>query len=514
MSANACDFFLERHLDGSVAARVAMRHSHGEQTYAKLAEVVNRVGNYLLNLGVRPEQRIVLHLKDGPELVYFFLAAIKIGAVAVPVNTFGDIGHLSFFLSDTRAQVLVTHNTSIDKITAIIQSAPFLEHVLYVEDAKWSHESNMLDAFPVNEDDSAFWLYTSGSGGIQKAAMHSHAGMIACARHYPRDVLRINESDRVYSASKMFFAYGLGNSLIFPFSTGASCVLNSERSDPATVITILSEYRPTLFFAVPALYNQLLSSPQVDSALFAGVRMCISAGESLSPVVFDAWYKQTGLPIYDGIGSTEAMHIFCSNRPEANIPGTSGRPVSGYELKIVDDHGTTVAVDGIGQLVVRGETLAKGYWNQRRLNRLTFQGEWLATGDIYQQLADGYFRYVGRQDDVFKSSGLWVSPIEVEQALLSHSSVQEAAVVATKNDIGLTVGKAFVVIKMNADMQGEELLKQQIYDHLKKQLSKYKMPASVEFLSALPKTSTGKIARAELRRVPSKHERMPVPLLN
>ncbi len=497
---NAASFFVDRHLINGNTDKTAIFDGGDRVSYAKLAQCVNQAGNYLRALGVRPEQRVILALNDSPEFVYFFFAALKIGAVAVPVNTFCNPDLLAFYANDARACVLVTQEVYADKCRlAVGRATPFLGHVVYIEDGGWREEPATLDPFPVCGDDSAFWLYTSGSTGVQKGVIHSHEGMIACAQSYGRDVLCIHADDRCYSASKLFFAYGLGNSIIFPFSAGAACILNSARSEPDVVLGFIKQYKPTLFFAVPTLYNQLLSAPQLDRKLFAGVRMCVSAGEYLPELVLDAWHRRTGKLVYDGIGTTEAMHIFCSNRPDACKPGTSGVPVEGYELKIVDQHDMPVPVNEVGRLLVRGRTLAKGYWNRADMSRKAFQGEWLATGDIYQRTDDGYFRYIGRQDDVFKSSGLWVSPGEVEQALLSHRCVKEAAVVAIKSSIRLTTAKAFIVLKDDVNLLNQELLKQELFEYLSDRLSKYKVPAAIEILSALPKTPTGKVARGELR---------------
>lgn len=500
MNPNACAFLLDRHLDGAHGARTAISGSGVESSYVDIAKLTHQAANRLRRLGVRPEQRVVLHLNDSQEFVVFFLATLRLGAVAVPVNTFCDAEDLTFYLNDTRASVLVTHSDCAGKsLAAAARSVPLLEHIVYVEDPVWRDESTVCEAFHVCADDSAFWLYTSGSTGTPKAVMHSHAATVACSEQYARDVLQISDRDRIYSTSKLFFAYGLGNSLIFPFAVGASCVLNPARSDAATVLNIMRQHRPTLFFAVPTLYHQLLAAPELSAELFASVRMCVSAGEPLPALVFEQWLARTGQRIYDGIGSTEAMHIFCSNRPDAVQPGTSGRPVAGYELKLVDEDGRPVPVAQVGRLLVRGKTVAKGYWNRSRQNQLVFQGEWLATGDMYEQRADGYFRYIGRQDDVFKSSGLWISPNEVEQALLSHPYVKEAAVVAGKNAAGLTVAMAFIVLKEAGASASETSVRQELQGYLAERLSKYKVPAMIECLPELPKTATGKVARATLR---------------
>ena len=497
---NAAHFLIDRHVHAGNASRIAIVCDAGEFSYGQLATVVDQAANHLLRLGVTAGERVVLRLPDSLELVGFFLAVLKIGAVAVPVNIFCSNEVLSFYLNDTRAPVLVTHCNSANSGFAANTSAAFLEHVVCADRDDWKQIRTPVGTTPVAGDDSAFWLYTSGSTGAQKGVIHRHDGIRACARNYCRDVLSITEADRCYSASKAFFAYGLGNSVLFPLSVGATSVLNSQRSDPESVIRHIRDYRPTLFFAVPTLYQQLLAAPGADRELFASVRMCISAGEALPESIYSRWSERIGQPLYDGIGSTEAMHIFCSNRPGRIRAGSSGVPVEGYELKIVDVNDREVNPGEAGQLLVRGKTFAKGYWNRHEATQAAFRGEWLATGDIYQQDPDGYFRYLGRQDDVFKSSGLWVSPGEIEEVLLTHTRVREAAVVGVRNGSGLTCAKAFVVLNDAPDSADETSAREALFAHLGKRLSKYKIPSGIDFLQTLPRTPTGKVSRAELRR--------------
>jgi 4-hydroxybenzoate-CoA ligase len=509
MNSNAVSFFVDRHALGGCGDRAAILHERGRVTYGELADEINRAGNYLKGLGVQPEQRVVLQVHDSPEWVYFFMAAVKIGAIAVPVNTFCNARTLAFYLNDSRAPVLITHREYSDSVQSLLgDAAPFLRHVIYVEDAAWKAQSLTLEPVDVSTEDSAFWLYTSGSTGVPKAVVHSHAGTVACADGFGRSVLAITGSDRCYSASKLFFAYGLGNSIIFPFSAGAACILNARRSEAESVVRTIREFKPTLFFAVPTLYGQLLGSPELNRELFARVRMCVSAGEALADAVFDSWLERAGHVLYEGIGTTEALHIFCSNKPGAHRRGTSGTPVDGYELRIVDARGVDVEGADAGRLLVRGATLAKGYWNRREAQAQAFFGDWLATGDIYQRTGEGYFKYVGRQDDAFKTSGLWVSPGEIEHALLSCPHAKEAAVVAVRNATGTAAAKACVVLSETAGQLGQDHVRREIYLHLEATLSRYKIPAFIEFLPALPRTATGKISRAELRRDPGQTFRL------
>jgi benzoate-CoA ligase family protein len=502
MDINAATFLVDRHAPLGNSARVAIVTPASEVTYGQLAVAVDRAANYLQrHLGVLPRQRVVLYLFDSAEFIYFFLAAMKIGAVAVPVSTFCSTDQLAFYLRDTRARVLVTHSDlDIDAAGAARSLRPRLAHTVYVDRDDWQAEEGSIEAFPVDAEDSAFWLYTSGSTGAQKGVVHRHGAILACVRGYCQDVLALSASDRCYSASKLFFAYGLGNSLFFPFSVGAATLLCPHRSEPDNVIGFIRNHRPTLFFAVPTLYNQLLAASQVDAALFDSVRMCVSAGELLPEPLFQRWSQRTGKPVYDGIGSTESMHIFCSNRPGRCRPGTSGVPVKGYQLKLVDADEVEVPVGQPGQLWVRGNTIAKGYWDRYDAARAAFRGEWLVTGDVYEKSADGYFHHLGRKDDVFKVSGLWVSPGEVEEALLACGYAREAAIVAVSNAAGLTSAKAFVVLGDSPEVRDTAAARVAILAHLRERLPHYKVPGEIEFLAALPKTATGKVLRGELRR--------------
>lgn len=501
MQNNATAFFVDRHVENGNADRLAIVSGNRRITYSDLAANVRQVAGFLKESGVRPEERVLVLLNDTPEFVYFFFGALRIGAVAVPINTFCDAEYLAFFIENTRAGVVVTHEGHREKLEkALVLAAKPNVRLHFVEEKKWEKCAPEFDIYPVDRDDTAFWLYTSGSTGRPKAAMHRHAGMVACADTYSKSVLGIRPDDLCFSTSKLFFAYGLGNSLIFPFSVGAACVLNEKRVDVENIKSLIESHRPTLFFSVPGVYRQMLASPEINSELFSGVRMCISAGEYLPAQLFESWWKKTGQPIYDGIGSTEAMHIFCSNTMSAYRAGTSGLPVPGYDLRIMDENGMAIDDDRPGCLYVKGETVAKGYWNRFESTRESFQGEWLSTGDIYQRTKDGFYRYIGRQGDTFKSSGLWVSSTEIEEVLLAHPELREAGVIAVQNEEGAFVAKAFVSPK-KPDEINEEALKESISEFLAGRLSKYKIPSEMVILPELPKTATGKIARGELRAI-------------
>ena len=355
-----------------------------------------------------------------------------------------------------------------------------------------------FDPAPTTCDDACFWLYSSGSTGTPKGTVHVHSSMIATAELYGRPVLGIREDDVVFSAAKLFFAYGLGNSLSFPLAVGATAVLMAERPSPASVFERLKTHRPTIFYGVPTLYAAMLAAPQLPKRDEVAMRVCVSAGEALPADLGRRWTEHFGVEILDGIGSTEMLHIFLSNRPGAVRYGTSGKPVPGYQLRVVDDAGKDCELGEIGDLLVAGPSAAAGYWNNRERSRATFAGVWTRTGDKYTVDADGYYTYGGRSDDMLKVGGIFVSPFEVEAALLTHADVLEAAVVGIPDDAQLIKPKAFVVTKPG--VQGTPALADALKQHVKDRLAPYKYPRWVEFVPELPKTATGKIQRFKLRQ--------------
>lgn len=497
---NAVSYFIDRHVNNSNAKRTAIFTPDQEISYTELARSVNAAACELLKLGVRPEQRVALLVRDTPEFIFWFMGILKIGAVAVPLNTYSGPDLLTNYLNDSRASLLITHLDYRDRIMEIAKEVvPYLKHKVWLDELPLKGKNETVETHPVSGDDSAFWIYTSGSTAGPKGVVHRHASMAICAENYSKSVLNISSDDICFSAPKMFFAYGLGNSILFPFSVGAACVLNEGKPDVETIVRLTNHFKPTLFFAVPANYNQLLQDNRTTKELFSSVRMCISAGEFLPETIFKRWRTQTGQFIYDGIGTSEAMHIFCSNKKVACKQGTSGVPVDGYELKIVDEEGYRRVKPGeVGSLLVRGRTLAKEYWNKYDATQLAFRGEWLATGDLYRTDDDGYYIYVGRSGDVFKSSGLWVSSVEVEKAVLSRSDISEVAVVAAKDSNGLAVPKLFVVPRDGTGGLDISSFKSDLKGYLEQKLSKYKVPKIIDVLDSLPRTATGKIARAKL----------------
>jgi benzoate-CoA ligase family protein len=516
---------LERNLKAGRANKPAFIDPRGSWTYGELAERVDRFGRVLRSFGIRREERILIALTDTIDWPTAFLGAIKAGIVPIPVNTLMTEDDYRFMLADSRAKVLVVSEALLPKFSNVIGSMPDLIHVIVSGDDARGHcrfEDALTTArpdsytAPTTCDDICFWLYTSGSTGRPKGAVHVHANLRLTADLYGSGVLGLKESDVCYSVAKLFFAYGLGNALTFPMAVGATTILSPERPTPDGVDAILREHPVTVFYAVPTFYAAFLAHSDAhknDSAKKGGeaqkrpgaqkraplkLRYCISAGEALPPDVGRRWKEAYGVDILDGIGSTEMLHIFISNYPGDVKYGTTGRPVPGYDVRLVDDDGNVIKTRGeMGELQVRGPTSAIMYWNDRERSRATFVGEWTRSGDKYVQDEAGYYVYCGRRDDMLKVGGIYVSPFEVEGALLTHPEVLEAAVVAWPDEEELIKPKAFVVLK-SAD-QASEALARVLQDYCKSALAPFKYPRWIEFRAELPKTATGKIQRFKLR---------------
>ena len=507
---NAAVDLLDRHVDQGRGARVAYRCEGMATTYAALHDRANRVGNALLGLGARPEQRVLMVMLDTADFAAVFLGAMKAGLVPVPANTLLTDVDYTYLLADTRASVVVVSDALLPKLAPALAAAPAPVHVIVATsplggahggyahlDALLAAAAPALVAADTTPDDVAFWLYSSGSTGAPKAAMHLHSHPMQTVVHYARGVLGMREDDVVFSAAKLFFAYGLGNALTFPLALGATAVLLAERPTPAAVRHVLREQRPTIFCGVPTLYASMLAHGGMTGDVASSVRVSTSAGEALPKHVGEAWRERMGTEILDGIGSTELLHIFLSNRPGEVRYGTSGKPVGGYEVKLVGDDGDLVADGEEGALWVRGPSSAVAYWNQRERSLATFHGPWTRTGDRYVRDRDGYYTYSGRADDMLKVGGIWVSPFEVESALASHDAVLEAGVAAHTDEDGLVKPKAYVVLHDPA--AGTEALEHELKHYVKGKLAPYKYPRWIEFVVELPKTATGKIQRFRLR---------------
>ncbi|HEY7238516.1 MAG TPA: benzoate-CoA ligase family protein, partial [Burkholderiales bacterium] len=479
-------------------AKVAYIDDAGSCTYAELAERVDRAANALLAMGLAREDRVGIAMLDSADWVALFLGAIKAGIVPVAMNTLLTPKDYEYQLRDSRSKALFVSEPLLKSFEGL--QCPDLRHVVPHSRLKelLSRSGGKAEAAPTTRDDMCFWLYSSGSTGAPKGTVHLHSHLIATAELYAKPILGIRESDVVFSAAKLFFAYGLGNALTFPMSVGATTVLMAERPTPDAVFKRLVEKRPTIFYGVPTLYAALLVSPSFPEKSRLGLRVCISAGEALPEGLGKRWTERTGVEILDGIGSTEMLHIFISNRPGEVRYGTTGKPVPGYEVRLVDDHGNVISKPGeLGELQISGPTSAIMYWNQRSRTKNTFQGPWTRSGDKYSFDSDGYYTYGGRSDDMLKVSGIYVSPVEVEAALITHDAVLEAAVVGAEDEQKLVKPKAFVVLKPGNS--GDEKLKSALQQHVKDKLAPYKYPRWIEFMSELPKTATGKIQRFKLR---------------
>ena len=498
---NAAEHFIDRHLQEGRGGRLAIECGDERVSYADLFERVNRFGSALRGaLDVRPEERVVLLLLDTPAFMVTFFGTIKAGAVPIPVNTLWKAADYAHVLRDSTAAVVVISRELLPEFEKISRTdLPSLRHVVVADragfDALLQRGSPSLDAHRTSRDAPAFWLYSSGSTGRPKGCVHLQHDMVVCAELFAKGVLGLTASDRCFSVAKLFFAYGLGNAGYFPLAVGATSILWPGPPQPAHVFATIERFRPTLFFSVPTGYAMLLAQ---DGAFdLSSVRLAVSAGEALPPAVYDRFRKRFGVEIIDGIGSTEALHMFISNRPGQSRPGTSGMVVDGYDARILDDAGMPVAPGEIGNLWINGDSTCAQYWNQHEKSKATFQGEWLRTGDKYSRDADGYYCYAGRSDDMLKVGGLWVSPVEVENALIEHPAVQECGVVGRDDRDGLTKPAAFVVLK--AEHQGSPALATELQQFVRERLAEYKRPRWVEFRPELPKTATGKIQRYRLR---------------
>ncbi|MBV9132646.1 MAG: benzoate-CoA ligase family protein [Chloroflexi bacterium] len=506
---NVATYFVDRNVDEGRGDNVAIEYREERITYRQVLENVNRFGNALKHiLGVRIEERVMLLLLDCPEYAYAFFGAIKIGAVPIPTSTLFKPADYEYILNDSRARVAVISEALLPQLQAIPhENLRYLRDVVVVGNAppgthsfeklRTASEAS-LNPEPTSKDDSAFWLYSSGSTGAPKGCVHLHKDMLVCTEQYARGVLQITEADRCYSVAKLFFAYGLGNGLYFPFGVGATTVLFPGPPTPQNVFEIVSTHKPTLFFSVPTNYAMLLANETPCD--FSSVRWGVSAGEALPPAVFERFQKRFGVTILDGIGSTEILHIFLSNQPGAIRPGSSGKPVDGYEMQIVDDDGQPVRQGEIGNLLVKGNSTCAMYWNKHDRTRDTIQGHWIRTGDKYSQDADGFYWYAGRGDDMLKVGGIWVSPVEVENALIEHAAVLEAGVVGREDQDRLVKPLAYVVCA--AGYSGSPELARELQDFVRGKLADYKRPRWVEFVGELPKTGTGKTQRFKLRQQP------------
>ena len=505
---NAAVDFVDRKVAEGRGEKIAFIDPSRNLTYGELRDNSARIGPMLARMGIEQENRIALVLLDTIDFPVLFWGAIRAGIVPVLVNTRLTVDQYRYLFEDSRAKAVFVSTALLPIVQEAAQDLPNVKEIVVVGggpasvprlDTLLAAENEGSAPARTSADEVAYWLYSSGTTGMPKGTMHVHSTPMNIARTSGQTRIGIREDDVVFSPPKLFFAYGLGTMLCTTWA-GATLVLYPERPTPQTVFETLRGFQPTIFFAVPTLYAAILADPECKRENMSNrLRLCFSAGEPLPPHVGMEWKQRFGVDIVNGVGSTEMGHLFVTNLPDAVEYGTSGVPVEGYELRLVDENGKDVADDELGELLVRCESAAIGYWNQREKSRRTFLGEWTRTGDKYVRRADGVYSYCGRTDDMFKVSGIWVSPFEVEAALVSHPLVLEAAVVPAEDDNGLVKPKAYVVLKDFGGNDAGRAMYEELKVHVKRSIGPWKYPRWIEFVDSLPKTATGKVQRYMLR---------------
>ncbi len=497
--------FIDRHLDEGRGQRIALRHEGGEVSYAQLAENTSRAGNALLSLGIAPGERLIMAALDEPIFFYVFWGAIKAGIIPIVASTFLKTADYRFLLSDAGCSAFVYSSALAAEAAEVAGASPQLRVVLPLDGPgslaeRMATASPELAPHPAAATSECFWLYSSGSTGTPKGVVHRHRDMVVTSERYGRKTAGLTADDVVFCASKLFFSFGFGGGMTFPMWVGASIIVQPARSTAELALDYLERSAATAFFGVPTLYGQMVQALERKPRNLKSLRRCLSAGEALPAPIFQRWNELTGVPILDGIGSTEVLHIFVSNRIDDIRPGTSGKPVPGYSVKIVGEDGQTLPPGEVGTLWVKGESNALCYWNNPEKTRATMVGEWLNTGDMYYVDPDGYYVNAGRGDDMLKVGGMWCSPIEIESRLLAHPKVREAAVIGRLDDNGLVKPAAYLVLHNPADENDGTA--RELQQYCKLHLAGFKYPRWFYFVREIPKTITGKIQRFKLRQLP------------
>ncbi len=499
--------FIDRHLDDGRGQRIALRHQGGEVSYAQLADNVGRAGNALLSLGIAPGERLIMAALDEPIFFYVFWGAIKAGIIPIAASTFLKTAEYRFLANDAACSAFVYSSALAAEAVGVAGASARLRMVLPIDGPgslaeRMATASPELAPHPATATSECFWLYSSGSTGTPKGVVHRHRDMVVTSERYGRKTAGLTADDIVFCASKLFFSFGFGGGMTFPMWVGASIIVQPARSTAELALDYLERSAATAFFGVPTLYGQMVQALERKPRNLKSLRRCLSAGEALPAPIFQRWNELTGVPILDGIGSTEVLHIFVSNRIDDIRPGTSGKPVPGYAVKIVGEDGQTLPAGEVGTLWVKGESNAVCYWNNPEKTHNTMVGEWLNTGDMYYVDPEGYYVNAGRGDDMLKVGGMWCSPIEIESRLLAHPKVREAAVIGRLDDKGLVKPAAYIVLVNPADEN--DATARELQQYCKLHLAGFKYPRWFSFVREIPKTITGKIQRFKLRQLPPK----------
>ena len=502
---NVAVTFIDRHLDEGRGQRIALRHQGSAVSYVQLAENVGRAGNALLSLGIAPGERLIMAALDEPIFFYVFWGAIKAGIIPIAASTFLKTAEYRFLASDAACSAFVYSSALAAEAVGVAGASAQLRMVLPIDGPgslaeRMATASPELAPHPATATSECFWLYSSGSTGTPKGVVHRHRDMVVTSERYGRKIAGLTADDVVFCASKLFFSFGFGGGMTFPIWVGASIIVQPERSTAELALDYLERSAATAFFGVPTLYGQMVQALEIKPRNLKSLRRCLSAGEALPAPIFQRWHELTGVPILDGIGSTEVLHIFVSNRIDDIRSGTSGKPVPGYSVKIVGEDGQTLPPGEVGTLWVKGESNALCYWNNPEKTHNTMVGEWLNTGDMYYVDPEGYYVNAGRGDDMLKVGGMWCSPIEIESRLLAHPKVREAAVIGRLDDKGLVKPAAYIVLVNPADEN--DATARELQQYCKLHLAGFKYPRWFSFVREIPKTITGKIQRFKLRQLP------------